>query len=407
MWVLVPLVWVLSCEETQHLLTDAKVRSLKPSMSRQKVADHRGLSLWVEPSGTKTWYLRYRKPDKRQDQVRIGNYPEVTLSEARESAVKLRKVVAEGRDLKAQGRDDALGRSVTVESLAEEWVKHKAHWKNGHRISVEKRLRKWVLPSIGRASIGQLTPHFILDGCLRPIIDSGRLETAHRVKGYLSQMLRFAVATCRASRDVTADLRGAFPSVKAQHYPACLDAGELGLMLRSFDAYSGSSVVKAALQLTPLLFLRPGELRRLEWADVSDGFINIPGERMKMGVSHTFPLSSQATEILVQLRKLTGNERFVFPSARGGSRCLSENAVRAAIRSLGFLYAPHSFRATARTLLEEELGVHYDFIEHQRAHAVRDPNGRAYNRTNFIKQRSEMMQRWSDYLERLKSEWAG
>jgi integrase len=394
--------WVLSCKESQHVLTDAKVRSLKPSIRRQKVADHRGLSLWVEPSGTKTWYLRYRKPDKRQDQIRIGNYPEVTLSEARESAVKLRKVVAEGRDPNAQGRDDALGRSVTVESLAEEWVKHNAHWKNGHRISVEKRLRKWVLPSIGRASIGQLTPHFILDGCLRPIIDSGRLETAHRVKGYLSQMLRFAVATCRASRDVTVDLRGALPSVKAQHYQACVDTGELGLMLRSFDAYSGSSVVKAALQLTPLLFLRPGELRKLEWADVSDGFINIPGERMKMGVSHTVPLSSQATEILVQLRKLTGNERFISPSLRGGSRCLSENAVRAAIRSLGFRYAPHSFRATARTMLEEQLDIRYDFIEHQLAHAVRDPNGRAYNRTSFIKQRSDMMQRWGDYLDLLK-----
>ena len=371
------------------MLTDAKVRSLKPSIKRQKVADHRGLSVWVEPSGTKTWYLRYRKPDKRQDQVRIGNYPEITLGEARESAVKLRKVVAEGRDPKIQGRDDILGNNVTVELLAEEWVKHNAHWKNGHRVSVEKRLRKWILPSIGRASIGQLSPHFVLDRCLRPIIDSGRLETAHRVKGYLSQMLRFAVATCRASRDVTADLRGALPSVKAQHYKACPDTSELGLILRSFDAYGGSPVVKAALQLTPLLFLRPGELRQLEWADVSDELINIPGERMKMGVAHTVPLSRQATQILGQLNKLTGHERFVFPSARGGARCLSENAVRAAIRSLGFLYAPHSFRATARTLLEEELGVRYDFIEHQLAHAVRDPNGRAYNRTNFIKQRSE------------------
>ena len=142
------------------MLTDAKVRSLKPLIRRQKVADHRGLSLWVEPSGTKTWYLRYRKPDKRQDQIRIGNYPEITLAEARESAVKLRKVVAEGRDPKIQGRDDILGNNVTVELLADEWVKHNSHWKKGHRISVEKRLRKWVLPSIGRASIGQLTPHF-------------------------------------------------------------------------------------------------------------------------------------------------------------------------------------------------------------------------------------------------------
>ena len=220
-------------------------------------------------------------------------------------------------------------------------------------------------------------------------------------------MFRYAVATGRAARDIATDLTGALKSRTVKHSATILDSSEIGQLLRSIDAYSGSMVVRAALQLSPLLFVRPGELRTMQWDEIDwqKSRWEIPASKMKMREPHVVPLANQSAEILKALRPLTGQGAFVFPSARKGGRPLSDNGVRTALRSLGYTneqITPHGFRAMARTLLDEELGFRIDYIEHQLAHEVKDPLGRAYNRTKHLDERIKMMQGWADYLDQLR-----
>jgi len=269
------------------------------------------------------------------------------------------------------------------------------------------RLQLDVFPVMGARPIAEIKAPELL-AMLRRIESRGALETAHRVRTICGQIFRYAVATGRAERDPAADLKGALPPYKKNHLAAITDPKDVAPLLRAIDSYKGSFVVKCALQLAPLVFVRPGELRQAEWTeiDLDAAEWNIPAERMKMKVAHLVPLSSQAEEIFRELKLLTGNSRYVFPSGRSFARPMSNNAINAALRRMGFgteEMTGHGFRAMARTILDEVLQVRPDFIEHQMAHAVRDPNGRAYNRTAHLAERRKMMQTWADYLNELKT----
>ena len=235
----------------------------------------------------------------------------------------------------------------------------------------------------------------------------GTLDTAHRVKQFCGQIFRFAVASGLAERDITADLKGAMAPRTTKHRAAITDPAKLGELLRSIHAYTGHPFTVAAMKLAPILFLRTGELRAAEWAeiDLNAAQWDVPANRMKMRVAHIVPLPTQAVEILCKLQPITGHGRYVFPSLRTGERPMSENTLSAALQAMGYsndVQTPHGFRATARTILDEVMGERVDYIEHQQAHAVKDANGRAYNRTAHLPARREMMQRWADYLDKLR-----
>jgi integrase len=268
-------------------------------------------------------------------------------------------------------------------------------------------MEKDLFPWIGKLPIAGIKAPELL-AVLRRVETRGALASAHRIRIIAGQIFRYAVATGRAERDPSGDLKGALPQPNEKHHPAITDPKEVGPFLRALDGYQGSYVVKCALRLAPMLFVRPGELRHAEWSeiDLDAEQWNIPGKKMKMKEPHLVPLSRQVVEILTELRELTGASRYVFPSGRSFARPMSSNAICAALRRMGFSkdeVTGHGFRAMARTILDEVLQIRPDFIEHQLAHAVRDPNGRAYNRTAHLVERRKMMQLWADYLDGLKA----
>ena len=264
-----------------------------------------------------------------------------------------------------------------------------------------------LFPKLGERPIADIKAPDLLV-CLRKIEERGALETAHRALQNCGQVFRYAIATGRAERDLSADLRGALPPVKGSHHAAITEPKAIADLLRAMDSYRGALVTQCALRLAPHVFVRPGELRQAEWSefDLDKGEWNIPAERMKLREAHLVPLSTQAIAILREIQGQTGDGRYVFPSARTGERPMSNNAILASLRRMGYAkdeMSGHGFRAMARTILDEVLGVRPDYIEHQLAHAVRDPNGRAYNRTAHLSERRKMMQLWSDYLDKLKA----
>ena len=269
------------------------------------------------------------------------------------------------------------------------------------------RMERDLFPWIGKRPIAEIKAPELL-AAMRRVESRGALETAHRIRTIGGQVFRYAVATGRAERDPSVDLKGALPQPQEKHRAAITEPVEVGKLLRAIDDYSGSFVVKCALKIAPLVFVRPGELRHMEWTelDFENAQWNIPAGKMKMKEPHLVPLSKQAIEILKELQGLTGTSRYVFPSGRSFDRALSDNAILAALRRMGYEkdeMSGHGFRAMARTILDEVLQIRPDFIEHQLAHAVRDPNGRAYNRTAHLSERRKMMQTWADYLDGLKS----
>jgi len=391
-------------------LTDTKVRNVKSGDKECKLFDGGGLFLLVTPSGGRLWQFKYRFRGKEK-KLSFGAYPQITLADARERRDAARKQVAAGIDpmevrkaQKATGGQD--GNSFEV--VAREWHgKFINKWSKVHAATILDRLERDVFPWIGARPIGEVSPPEVLK-VLRRIESRGALDTAHRIRNHCSQVFRYAVATGRADRDAAADLRGALPPVKNNHFAAPTNPKDVTPLLKAIDEYKGSFVVKSALQLAPLFFVRPGELRAAEWSeiDLEAAEWNIPALRMKMNEPHLVPLCEQAIQILKELKPLTGHSKFVFPSHRSPLRCMSENAVNAALRRMGFEKSEitgHGFRAMARTILDEVLQVRPDFIEHQLAHAVRDPNGRAYNRTAHLAERREMMQLWANYLDGLKA----
>ena len=391
-------------------LSDTQCKTAKPKEKSYKLTDEKGLYLLVATTGGKWWRFNYRFEQKHKT-LSMGTYPDTSLKQAREKRDEARKLVAAGVDPGVNRKATKAAKAGVItnsfEIVAREWhTKQSASWTPSHSEKTIRRLERDLFPWLGHLPISAITAPEILE-TLRRIEDRGAVETAHRVHQNCGQIFRYAIATGRASHNPAPDLKGALPPVKQTHLAAITDPKAIGDLLRAIDSYQGFLVTKCALRLAPLLFVRPGELRAAEWAefDLDGAEWNIPAERMKMREPHLVPLCSQAIAILQELYPLTGTGRYVFPSARTNQRPMSDNAILAALRRMGFTkdeMSGHGFRAMARTILDEVLQVRPDFIEHQLAHAVRDPNGRAYNRTAHKAERHKMMQLWADYLDQLK-----
>jgi integrase len=391
-------------------LSDVRARNAKPQKSSYKIFDGGGLFLLVTPSGGKLWHFKYRF-DQKEKKLALGTYPEISLADARQRRDEARRQIAHGIDpgavRKAQKQADTKV-TETFEVIAREWhEKFKPSWTLGHAVTIMSRLERDLFPWIGKRPIAEIKATELLT-VLRRVESRGALESAHRIRTIAGQVFRYAVATGRAERDPSADLKGALPQPGEKHLAALIDPKEVAPLLRAIEGYQGHFVVKCALRLAPFFFVRPGELRQAEWAefDLDEAVWNIPARKMKMKQAHIVPLCRQAVEILTELKAFTGSSMYVFPSARTNIRPMSNNAILAALRRMGFekgTMTGHGFRAMARTILDEVLQIRPDYIEHQLAHAVRDPNGRAYNRTAHLAERRKMMQLWADYLDEMKA----
>jgi integrase len=391
-------------------LTDTGVRNAKPGTKPVKMFDERGLFIIISTKGGKWWRFKYRFDDKEK-LLSLGVYPDVGLKDARERRDAARKLIADGIDpgvnrkaVKAAHQDRALN---SFEIVGREWYeKFSASWVPSHGTRIIRRLERDIFPHIGARPISEITPPELL-AVIRRIENRGALETAHRALGNCGQVFRYAIATGRAERDQAADLRGALPPAKGTHFAAITDPTEVGRLLRTLDGYRGTLTVICALRLAPLVFVRPIELRSAEWKefDLDAAEWRIDGSKMKMGNDHIVPLSTQAVTVLREIGAVTMGGRYVFPGARSDSRPMSDNAILAAMRRMEIdkeEMCGHGFRAMARTIMDEVMGIPPDLIDHQLAHAVKDANGRAYNRTAHLPARREMMQRWSDYLDQLR-----
>jgi integrase len=391
-------------------LTDTAVRNAKPYEKAIRLFDGRGLYLEVSPAGGKWWRLKYRFGGKEK-RLSLGVYPDVSLKDARDRRDSARKLLADGVDpsenRKAQNSARADSAANSFEVVAREWfANYSATWAASHSNRIVRLFERDIFPWIGGRPIGDMTAPDLLT-VVRRIESRGALETAYRALANCGQVFRYAIATGRATHDPSGDLRGALPPVKGQHFAATTDPKRVAEILRAMDGYEGTLTVRSALRLAPLVFVRPGELRKAEWADIDLDAAEWRYTVTKTNTPHIVPLSHQAMNILRDLRPLTGLGRFVFPGARSNVRPMSDNAILAAMRRTGIdkdEMSGHGFRAVARTILDEVLGVRPDYIEHQLAHAVRDPNGRAYNRTAHLPERRKMMQQWADYLDSIKSE---
>ena len=390
-------------------LTDTAIRNAKPGEKPAKIFDERGLFLLVTPTGGKWWRLRY-KFDGKEKLLSLGTYPDTGLKDARTRRDDARKLLADGIDpgenrkaVKAARQERAAN---SFEVVAREWyAKQAPNWAEHHGDRIIRRFERDIFPWIGGRPIADVTAPELLAAVQR-IENRGALETAHRALGNCGQVFRYAVATGRALRDPSGDLRGALPPVKGEHFAAVTEPIQAAQLLRTLDGYQGTLTVACALRLAPLVFVRPGELRTAEWADIDLETAEWRYHVTKTDSDHIVPLASQAVAILRELHALTGTGRFVFPGARSNGRPMSDNAILAAMRRMGIgkdEMSGHGFRAMARTILDEVLGFRPDFIEHQLAHAVKDPNGRAYNRTAHLGERRKMMQAWADYLDKLKA----
>jgi integrase len=354
--------------------------------------------------------LKYRF-DGKEKRLSLGVYPDVSLKDARDRRDAARKLQADGIDPSANRKAQKLAHADraanSFEVVAREWfAKYSATWAAIHTDRIVRRFERDIFPWIGERPIADITAPEVLT-VVRRIESRGALETAHRALGNCGQVFRYAVATGRVKHDPSGDLRGALPPVKSEHFAATTDPKRVADILRAMDGYEGTLTVRCALRLAPLVFVRPGELRKAEWADIDLNAAEWRYTVTKTNTPHIVPLSRQSLEILRELQPLTGRGRFVFPSARSSVRPMSDNAILAAMRRMGIEkdeMSGHGLLAVARTILDEVLGIRPDFIEHQLAHAVRDPNGRAYNRTAHLPERKKMMQQWADYLDKLKAQ---
>ena len=396
-------------------LTDLQVKKAQPKEKPYKLMDGLGLHLQVTKTGGKWWRFKYLFEGKEK-LLSLGVYPDISLAEARNRRQDARTLVAKGidpsSDRKIVKEQKAERSANSFELIAREWHKNQVGnkaWSLDHAATIMTRLENDVFPWIGSKPIVEVTAKEI-KAILDRVRSRGVIETARRVRTIMGQIYTYAIATDRANFDISAGFRSYLPATSKtrKHMAAVTDPKELAPLLRAMDGYQGGFVALCALKLLPMLFVRSGELRHMEWAeiDLEAAEWNIPGIKMKMGQPHLVPLSRQAVAVLTEIKPLTGHGRYVFPSTRSFSRCMSDNTINAAFRRMGFdgeTIVGHGFRTTARTILDEILGFRPDLIEHQLSHAVKDPNGRAYNRTAFLPQRKEMMQTWADYLEGLKA----
>lgn len=400
------------------MLTDAQCRNAicPEGKNRTRLTDSNGLYLEVSPAGSKRWFWK-TYADGKEGRMALGSYPDVTLTAARKArgAAKLQK--SEGIDPVQVRKIEKLKATTpagnTFKATALEWYAMKLDsWSSHYAIREKRNLEKDLFPFLGSRNIGDIKAIELL-ATVRRVEERGALDVAHRVLTTAGQVWRYAVATARAERDVTTDIRGALKPHHGKHFAAITEPVRVGELIRVIRGYQGGPIVRTALQLAPILFQRPGELRAMAWAEIDlDGALwTIPAARMKRSVDgkrngdpHLVPLPTQAVELLRKLHPLTGHGTLVFHGERSHDRPISDNTLRAALLTLGYgpdAQSVHGFRATARTLLAEELNADPLVIEAQLAHAVKDANGRAYNRTQYLKHRVGMMQQWADYLDKL------
>lgn len=388
------------------MLSDLAVRAAKPGEKPFKVTDGQGLYLLVNPNGSRWWRWDYRRPEGNRNTLSLGVYPDVSLKQARERRDEARRLLADGIDPGAKRQAEKIAQSDSFEAVAREWfAKFSPNWAPSHSSKIITRLEKDILPWVGSRPVSAITAPELLT-CLRRIESRGALDTAHRAHQNCGQVFRYAVATGRAERDPSSDLRGALPPATHVHYASITEPEKIGALLRAIDGYDGTFVSRCALRLAPLVFVRPGELRAAKWAefDLEKGEWRIPASRMKARVMHIVPLSSQALEILRELKPLSANSEYLFPSVRSPKKPISDNTLNAALRRLGYTtdeVTTHGFRSMASTLLNEQ-GWSRDAIERQLAHGERDEVRAAYNYAQYLPERRKMMQAWADYLDTLR-----
>ena len=400
------------------MLTEVQCKNATcpPDKKRLRLTDAGGLYLEVSPAGSRRWFWKTYANGK-EGRLALGGYPDVTLKTARLARDAAKKDRAAGVNLvqarKLAKLKSGIAEGDTFKAAALEWYgKNESRWSSHYAIREKRNLEKDLFPYFADRRIGEIEPIELLSA-LRRVEERGALDVASRVLQTARAVWRYAVATARAPRDICADLKGALTPHKKRHFAAITDPKKLGELIRVIRGYQGGPIVRAALQLAPMLFQRPNELRGAAWAeiDLDNALWTVPAARMKRridgkenGDPHLVPLPTQAVEILRKLQPITGHGVMVFPGERSHERPISDNTLRAALLTLGYgptVLTVHGFRATARTLLAEVLEVDPLVIEAQLAHAVKDANGRAYNRTQYVKQRAEMMQRWTDYLDKL------
>ncbi len=392
-------------------LSDITVRKAKPTDKDYKLRDEKNLYLLVKKNGGKYWRYDYRFQDKRKT-LALGIYPDIPLKKARELHQAARQQLADGIDpsaykqsLKRSSQEQAAN---SFEIIAREWhTKQLPTWTEGHAKTVMRRLEVNIFPWIGNKPIAQIKPPDILE-LLRKIEERGAVETAHRILQSCGQIFRYAVGGGRIDSDPCRDLRGQLPPVKSDHHAAIIEPSKIATLMQSLQTYNGMFITRCAIQLLPYVFVRPGELRNAEWTeiDLDTALWKIPAEKMKMKADHLVPLSHQAVAILQNIKPLTQHcSRYVFHSLRTTQRPISDNTLNSTLRRMGFSkeeMTAHGFRAMARTNLDEVLKFRFEVIEMQLAHAVRDANGRAYNRTQYLDERRCMMQAWADWLDGLR-----
>lgn len=382
-------------------LTALQVKNAKPKAAAYKLFDGNGLVLNVSTAGSKLWRLRY-KHDGKENSVSLGKYPEVSLEEARVKRDVIRKQLAEGR--RPTSKKQKL--SDSFESVARDWHNKKSGvWSADHAQRVMRRFESNVFPYVGSKKISSVTVPDLLE-ILRLVEGRGRIETAHRVRGDCSSVFKYAMACGLSHSDPAHVLIGALTPIRRKHFSSITDPAEVSRLLKVIWGYSGTFSVECALKFAAYVFVRPGELRAAKWADFNFKTAEWRYLVGKTGTEHIVPLATQVVSILKSLQPLTGGGKYVFISSSYTDRPISENTINGALRRLGVEkdeMTGHGFRAMARTILDEVLGFRQDIIEHQLAHAVKDPLGRAYNRTKHLPERKKMMQRWADYLDELRT----
>lgn len=397
------------------MLTDTAIKKAKPGDKPIRMFDGGGLYLEVATSGGKLWRFKYRFEGKEKRQA-LGVYPDTGLAKAREKRDKARRLLADGIDPgehhKVQKAAKVALSANSFEAVGREWfAKMKPEWADSHADKIMARLERDVFPWLGKRPIAELTAVEVLT-TLKRISDRGAKDTAKRAQQDCGGVFRYAIQTGRASYNPIPDLRGALPTAIGGNFAAITDPVKVGELLRAIDGFNGTFIVKCALRLSPFLFVRPGELRQAKWADFDLDkaewkFLVSKIKKTEEQKLHLVPLASQAVTILRELHALTGDGEFVFPGARSNGRAMSEAAVNAALRRMGYdtktEITGHGFRAMARTILHEVHGIAPEVIEHQLAHKVPDALGTSYNRTKFLPARKAMMQQWADYLDKLKA----
>ena len=394
-------------------LTDTKIKNSILREKPYRLSDSRGLYIEIQPNGSKYWRLKYRFAGKEK-RLAIGVYPKVTLKSARKAGEQARDYLDQGIDpsqaKKAKKVAQTQSQANNLEVISREWhAQQSKKWSNSYADKVLRAMERDLYPYAGTLPLDQISPSQLL-AVLRRVEARGAADSAHRLKQTVGQVFRYAVATGRAQRDITPDLKGALSTPTKQHFPAITEPDGVARLLNMLDAYQGTVTVRAALKLAPLVFVRPKELRCAEWSEIDfdKREWRIPASKMKMCVDHIVPLSTQAIDVLLEQKLITGHwAGYVFPSARSPRRPMSDNAILSAFRNMGIgkdQMTGHGFRAMARTILDEVLNERVELIEHQLAHAVKDTLGRAYNRTTHLPQRHEMMQRWADYLDLLRQQ---